>query len=88
MAYISYKEEKRNKMSVINTKMHRNTKMDTETFKKWLNINKKVAYKKVTNCTKITKLVNLGKLLCKIKCNGKSQMNKQHRRLRNRIREH
>jgi len=68
--------------------MHRNTKMDTETFTKWLNINKKVAYEKVANCTKITKLVNLGKLLCKIKCKGKSQMNKQHRRLRNRTKEH
>jgi hypothetical protein len=42
--------------------MHRNTKMDAETFTKWLNINKKVAYEKVTICTKITKLVNLRKL--------------------------
>jgi len=66
---------KRETKSVIITKMHRNTKMDAETFTKWLNINKKVlvAYEKVT---KITKLVNLGKLLCKIKCKGKSEMNK------------
>ena len=50
--------------------MHRNTKMDAETFTKWLNINKKVAYEKVSNCIKVTKLVNLGKLLCKIQCKG------------------
>lgn len=56
--------------------MHRNTKMDAETFTKWLNINKKVTYEKVANCTKITQLVNLWKLLRKIQCKGKSQMNK------------
>jgi hypothetical protein len=56
--------------------MHRNTKMDAETFTKWLNINRKVAYEKVTNCIKIRKLVNLGKLLCKIQCKRKSQMDK------------
>lgn len=55
---------KRETKAVIITKMHRNTKTDAETFTKWLKINKKVTYAKVTNCTKITKLVNLGKLLC------------------------
>jgi len=68
--------KKRETKSVIITKMQRNTNMDAETFTNWLNINKKVVYEKVTNCTKITKVVNLGKLLCKIKCKGKSQMNK------------
>ena len=61
--HISPTRKKRETKSVIITKMPRNTKMDAETFTNWLNINKKVAYMKVTNCTKITKLVNLGKLL-------------------------
>jgi len=37
-------------------------------FSKWLNMNEDLAYKKVLNCTDVTKLKTIGKYLSEMRC--------------------